>query len=268
MPSRMKAKGKARKVAKAKKEAEGGREDEMSSLQAGMEELWAMKNPGNNDCTHGSAPLDQSAEKFLRDFCTVYQRGLRSSSNSGKLDVGKELGEAHVATIKEYAGVWTDSAAMELVQSTLVAKGAQHILHLGEESEFTRCCASMAYYFEQYTAVVLKGDAALPDTVKVAELFFADKHTLVKFFKKRIPCSCLDHVYKEVKSSTKMGLCCNNQCSHPSKQVARNTMLYCTRCRQVNYCSRECQIAHWPEHKEFCGYCVSTKDEIDSKRKS
>ena len=26
----------------------------------------------------------------------------------------------------------------------------------------------------------------------------------------------------------------------------------CSRCRMVRYCGRECQAAHWPEHKAFC----------------
>eukprot|EP00984_Skeletonema_dohrnii_P035641 scaffold35642_cov211-Skeletonema_dohrnii-CCMP3373.AAC.1 len=29
-------------------------------------------------------------------------------------------------------------------------------------------------------------------------------------------------------------------------------MLYCTQCRVANYCSRECQVADWPEHKNYC----------------
>ena len=121
MPSRKKAKGKARKAAKAKKEAEEGaegREDEMSPLQARMaqlsignnedarlmEQLWIMKNPGNNQCTHGSTPLDQRAKKFFLDFMTLYQRNICSSRN-GKYDVGKELATVHEVTREMYSDV-------------------------------------------------------------------------------------------------------------------------------------------------------------------
>ncbi|KAL7458641.1 hypothetical protein ACHAWC_010214, partial [Mediolabrus comicus] len=157
MPSRKKAQGKARKAAKAKKEAEEGaegREDEMSPLQARMaqlsignnedarlmEQLFMMKNPGNNNCTHGSTPLDQRAKKFFLDFMTLYQRNI--CSNGKYYDVGKELATVHEATREMYSDVWSDKTKMELVQSSLVAKGTQYILLGEEESDFTRQCAA------------------------------------------------------------------------------------------------------------------------------
>lgn len=26
----------------------------------------------------------------------------------------------------------------------------------------------------------------------------------------------------------------------------------CSRCLNIKYCGRECQLKHWPEHKPFC----------------
>jgi hypothetical protein len=37
---------------------------------------------------------------------------------------------------------------------------------------------------------------------KIVQANRADEHTLVKFFRKRIPCSCLDEKYQEVKQIT------------------------------------------------------------------
>jgi hypothetical protein len=93
-------------------------------------------------------------------------------------------------------------------------------------------------------------------------LWSADEHTLVKYLRKNIPCKCLDEKYKEVKSITKMGVCFNSQCSIPDRMVERKSMLYCTRCRQVNYCSAECQKAAWPEHKELCNK-IMAEDKAD-----
>jgi hypothetical protein len=77
----------------------------------------------------------------------------------------------------------------------------------------------------------------------------------VNFFRKRIPCQCLDKKYKEVKSIIKMGLCCNPACSLPDRQVERKKMFKCTggcRCSNTYYCSYECQKADWSEHKKEC----------------
>ena len=85
---------------------------------------------------------------------------------------------------------------------------------------------------------------------KVVELLSADDHTVVQFFRKRIPCSCLDEKYKEVKSVKKMGLCRNPNCSLPDHgRVERSKMFSCARCGNVNYCSVECQRAIAAEKK-------------------
>lgn len=50
----------------------------------------------------------------------------------------------------------------------------------------------------------------------------------------------------------------SNVCSNPgcSQQVSKG-MKRCSRCKQVAYCSRECQLAHWKAgHREACAKCV------------
>ena len=87
---------------------------------------------------------------------------------------------------------------------------------------------------------------------KIRELYVSDDYTLVRYLQKRIRCSCLDAKYEEVKGIKKIGWCCNPDCKIPDRVTERSTMLYCTKCRSINYCSRECQKAHWPPHKEQC----------------
>ena len=67
-----------------------------------------------------------------------------------------------------------------------------------------RAFATLARFFEQYIAVMLKKSQAVVNWAKICETHGADMHTLVKFFRTRIPCSCLDWTYQEVKLITKM----------------------------------------------------------------
>ena len=108
---------------------------------------------------------------------------------------------------------------------------------------------------------------ATPDlTTKTVELLQCDEHALVKYLRKSIPCNCLDEKYKQVNSTTKMGLCRNPMCSLPDRIVGRSSMLYCTRCRSVNYCSSACQKADWSEHKGECNKLVDSNTKFDSRK--
>jgi len=46
------------------------------------------------------------------------------------------------------------------------------------------------------------------------------------------------------------------QCRNPAKKK-------CGRCNSVAYCSKECQIAHWPLHKDDCALIVKFAMESD-----
>ena len=93
-------------------------------------------------------------------------------------------------------------------------------------------------------------------------------HTLVQFLRKRIPCSCLKQKRKEVKSITKMGRCCRRACPLPNRMTAKNTMVYCTKCKLANYCSRQCQEADWKMHKQLCQGVQAQQAEFAMKQKA
>jgi len=103
---------------------------------------------------------------------------------------------------------------------------------------------------------------------KILEIREADEHTVVRFYQKRVPCSCLDEKYKEVKHIAKMGMCSNPECTIPGRMVERKGMLHCIRCREVYYCTRECQVAHWPAHKDFCNVCFDRKAAFKARQKA
>eukprot|EP00984_Skeletonema_dohrnii_P021610 scaffold10847_cov72-Skeletonema_dohrnii-CCMP3373.AAC.2 len=152
---------------------------------------------------------------------------------------------------EEYAEVWNDAGKMKLLVSYFVSFGTGNVMEGNMES--ARIAAHYACFFEEYIAAVLNNEnqASISiQSVKMCELFVADEHTLISYLKHRIPCRCLDEIYKQVKSTKKMGLCFNENCCHPDGMVERSSLLNCTRCRFANYCSRECQVADWPRHKK------------------
>ena len=78
------------------------------------------------------------------------------------------------------------------------------------------------------------------------------KRDALKFFRKRISCKCLKKMHLEArKTIPKIGIC-----SGCNEEVKRELLDVCSRCVADQYCSRECQVAHWPEHKRGCDIFV------------
>lgn len=168
---------------------------------------------------------------------------------------------------KKYPGVWNDSTKVGRILSNFLAKGTKHIIDEGC-CDNARACASVAVYFEQYMAILFHTKTQLKNVAKIIEMRHCDEHTLVSYFRNRVPCKCLDKKYKEVKSITKMGMCFNPECTLPNGKVERKGMLHCIRCRQENYCSRECQVARWPAHKEACKRFVDRQAAFEAQQKA
>ena len=290
MPSKKKARGKARRAAKSRKakEDDGAVNDigsEMQRLQisnnkrknckddddedalleaainlaaAEREELEAaaVKNDeviNSEQCVHGLVSF--SKNPTCRAFMKSFDKACKTASIGFDLECGYE------ATKREYAEVWNDPDKLQWIASRFMAHGTKDILR--GEYDNSRGSASMACFFEQSASIAMHENdtqdccnwdtfATLCDWGKQFELCDGDQHTLVSFFRKRIPCKCLDDKYEEVKSVSKIGLCYNYNCSLPARQAVRSTMMSCTQCRVANYCSRECQVAHWPTHKQLC----------------
>jgi len=143
------------------------------------------------------------------------------------------------------------------IKSHFVSEGTKCLLR--EDIEAARCYASLTWWFDSLFGLfkVQGGNVDFDlspsmKSMKCVELGYADEHTLCSFFRKRIPCSCLKKMYKEVKSVTKLRLssfCSNKGCK---QHLEKKTMMCCSLCRQVTYCSRKCQKAHWTAHKINC----------------
>ena len=253
MVSRKKATGKARKAAKAKAREKAREEKERVADQPVLPKM----------CKHGSDPsLSESISnclEFVRAFLIKVDDEFRDNSN-----IATCLVSAHNATLDEFAGAWNDTATMEMALSFIVCFGTEDLLE-GKYANASKV-ATFARYFEQVIAVKLKQSQPIVNWPKIFEAYGADEHTLVKFFRHRIPCCCLDEKYEEVKHITKVGYCWNPQCSIPGESVERSKAKYCSRCRCATYCSRECHEANWMRHKLDCDNDAATIAEFEAKQ--
>ena len=268
MPSRKKVKGKARKAAKeakAKKEeenqdravvevADNQRQEE--SLEAQLKLL--IINDPKQLCWHVRPLLSPEEGKACEEFISAYLEALFPLIDQGN-SMGRAFFEATKATVQKYADVF--SSKLGTVISFLLSTGTD-MLRNGQK-ECAQIYASIACYFGDSMAVNVLKTKANFGWAKIGELYYADDHTLVSYYRKHTSCSCLDEIYKEVKSLKKMGHCYNPNCSHPRGRVERSKMFSCTRCCIANYCSVECQKSHWKLHRKACDYDAKQKAAFD-----
>eukprot|EP00984_Skeletonema_dohrnii_P001757 scaffold586_cov112-Skeletonema_dohrnii-CCMP3373.AAC.3 len=235
MVSRKKAAGKARKVAKAKAEEEAQQQAPEAQMQQLVRNAPIAGCDTTTKCWHGFGPL-YSNDNW--DSCSEL-----SALHMQRLKVPRLI---NLPTYGKILPSWKS-----LYQSFL-SMGVLGILE-GRYSG-ARKNAAISRYLADYIAADLKQTQALINWPKIREVHKAELHTLVKFYRKRISCSCLEKKYQEVKTITKMGYCYNPQCEFLNGQVERSKTFYCSRCRLAIYCSRGCQKAHWRTHQIACDH--------------
>eukprot|EP00984_Skeletonema_dohrnii_P023749 scaffold12826_cov75-Skeletonema_dohrnii-CCMP3373.AAC.5 len=257
MVSKKKARGKARKAVKAKKEEGTDAHDESSAaaaqqreqeqegaLEAQLQMQRLLIDSLVSPCKHGFDPFPAGhiCDRFVRFYSCTFD----ASASSGPTAVFDALD----AVEDKYPEVLHDSSKMKQILSYFSSDGTQCILN--GDKKTARTTAAMIIMFEEFIALRVHKTQALMHLQKMIEMVSSDDHTLVSFFRKRIRCTCLDKMHKEVKTIKKMGYCNNDKCPLPGRKVERSKMLYCTRCCDQYYCSRDCQEAHWPKHKNLC----------------
>ena len=83
---------------------------------------------------------------------------------------------------------------------------------------------------------------------KIRDLHTGSRRDALKFYSKRVSCSCLKSMHQEARRTfLKTG-----KCYHCKIEKERVALSVCSRCMITQYCSRECQVANWPEHEEDC----------------
>ena len=145
------------------------------------------------------------------------------------------------------------------MKNTIIATGVERLVEnffsneFHDTSLFTVGCAVALMLFDSYdpSSPIPTGtfdDRDAKDYLTNIDVMNGCQRSLVKFFMKRVPCNCLDEMYAQLKITTpKMGDCINCH-----KRIERSKQHICTGCKRVMYCSKACQLAHVPSHKDEC----------------
>ena len=249
MPSRKRAKGKARK-ARAKEAS--------SSSPSSQEQLNQppQANP-SSVCDHGY-PL--TIPPICEEFIDAFFDSLRLNEVSS-IFVAMEMTEA------KYPDVGKNATLMVMIKSIFVSSAIEAILRKGHDprSEDVLNCFT-------FTGIVLAfenagGDLSLAERCTAIEkhrdLHDGGDHAAVKYLSKHATCSCLKPILAELKKSTPKLACCY-QCD---VSLEASKVMVCSKCKFSLYCSKKCQKAAWPKHRKRCQLIVESKNgRIDSLR--
>jgi len=219
MPSRKRNQGRARK-AKAAGGAPSKREPQRQA----------------SECRHGcSLPPDHVGNAFVETCYDESDKAFAYGAN--KWD---DIRDGMKLALEKYPLNKND---MDQAKSRFVEDGVNTILRGGFNPFKVGLIADAILFIESYTWIVPP-----KETMKISDILNGCKRTAIRFFSKRIPCSCLDDLYAEARETlTKMGAC-----FHCDQIKEHSALMDCSRCKGVQYCSKECQLADWPIHKENC----------------
>ena len=257
--SRKRNKGKDRKSKKAEND------------KAKAHSLWTGWATGKLDfigknifCKHGFVipeEVDHSIVTFMDDLTAHYV------SSPKNVDMIK-------ASFEKHPQVWNDDKYRKLALDVMTSIGTNMLLRVKSpynspgtrESAAIVACpnlegafnwANIIVTFEHYVSGSNDINAAIYNKKVQIQFRNFDSGDVPKFYRKRASCSCIKELHLELKKLIpgKKGLCA---CCRNDKK--RELLMVCSRCMVTQYCSRKCQVSHWPEHKEdLCDKIVNAR---------
>ena len=252
MPSRKRNKGKERKAKKAEQEVE--RIENERALTRELWQGWALgqdmyiQDSGRiiTRCNHGCVLMIPNDNHPVTSFMDAFFMKCFFSESKSIVDVLSDSFDTHRA-------VWNDDSHRNMISGLMLGIGTNMIL--GNDVNALGLPRNIAYavvVLENYDG---SGDIHKTMRSRVVASKYRDGlggsgsvRDVLKFYRKRLSCSCLKKMHLEARKTTpKMGACLN--CGQKKE---RALLSVCSKCRISHYCSRECQIEDWPEHRGHC----------------
>ena len=210
-----------------------------------------------SQCTHGvdlTIPVDNHP---VTSFVDSFYINAVFNNEIGIIDNLKDLFEAH-------REVWDNENYRQMAINIFIAIGTNFML----QKDIAEDASNIANTNQEAHAIVLLEnyddsgdfDSVIYNRVAAAKMrdFNGDNSTFslrdeLKFYRKRATCSCLKKMHLEArKCLPKLGMC-----FHCGVVKERALLMVCSRCRVSQYCSRECQVSDWAQHKiKECDDCA------------
>ena len=145
--------------------------------------------------------------------------------------------------------VFNDSDHRQMAIDVFLRLGTNLILdnEVDESQSILQAIVLLECYFD---------DAEKGCRARGLKYLHSNERDKLKFYSKRISCSCLRQNHKLARMTLpKLGACV--QCQ---QFFERAHLMTCGCCNFPHYCSRECQVAAWPKHEHECGVYANIRE--------
>jgi len=236
MPSsRKRAKGKLRKARSTARAVCVDESTWMNWVQ------WGTRMKGIQ-CSHG-AIVTPSSNKDIDLFMSEFVDSLRQDF---------ELSSLMRELLIKHPAVFNNNDERKTVTSNMLAMGTNDLLRekndrkIGTDNANVLACSILILeHYAETNDINASLYLAYP---KKRDIDDGGEREALRFFSKRISCTCLDIMYAQAKSKQrKVGRCYGCE-----KTFKRSTLEVCSGCRICQYCREDCQRQHWPIHKGDC----------------
>jgi hypothetical protein len=222
-------------------------------VQHQNETIRKKKQPhGSNSCAHLQQPESFASSDFIE--CTNLDieflgrvRSLRPCDRGiiPVLDIANEI-------YLKYSH-WGEKKK-EIFRQIIVSHGTEVILKKANQSDLMKECTfwSAVPCVVLLTTIDKRDDPdvenSLEKTLQKLGNVVACPRKIVHFFNLRNSCNCLEGLYTKVKEIAPLTAICFQRERFKSKKRIK----VCSQCGFAQYCSKQCQIADWKNHKQVC----------------
>ena len=162
------------------------------------------------------------------------------------------------SAVETYPQVFHNEIYRKMVLDILIRNGTNILITEGinDHLETANSLAAIILVLEEYDKTndfdsAIAGRAISLKRRHLTAGISSNERDLLKFYRKRVTCKCLKRMHLESRKSTpKMARCFN--CN---VEKERASLSVCSRCMIAEYCSRECHVANWDQHRRDCEEC-------------